>query len=413
MDVIPGFDFGLFSGHLRTAFFTTRRAWSLLKPELCRHVMTEALWVDQKSRMEAVRLAGSHNVISGLIISQVDVTWQRSLGFEDEVSVRLIVAGADYILHAPTNVVMTGLSEPDQWVEDWVMRRSRDPEALAAAENPRCPNCGAPLSVDAGGQCGFCQAVVPGAKADWLASYINRPSVVDTTADEGRPDGGAVAGNRDVDYARAALLGESPPLPTQAEAGASSGLAAIQAHDPAFNIGGLLAEARETFLRLEQVRGDLDLPGLRPYVSDDLWQAEVARAEAARARGRQPVHAFLEVHSIVVADASSGADGDRLSLRVTAESADHVIDTDSGRQISGDNNLLPWTASMVLVRGPGLTSNPLVGIQAHSCPSCGASFNIGEDGRCRGCGKHITGGEFDWILSRIDTPASVEGRPPN
>jgi len=125
------------------------------------------------------------------------------------------------------------------------------------------------------------------------------------------------------------------------------------------------------------------------------------------------VHAFLEVHSIVVADASAGADGDRLSLRVTAESADHVIDTDSGRQISGDNNLLPWTASMVLVRGPGLTSNPLVGMQAHSCPSCGASFNIGEDGRCRGCGKHITGGEFDWILSRIDTPASVEGRPPN
>jgi predicted lipid-binding transport protein (Tim44 family) len=413
-NVVPGFDFGEFSGHLRTAFFTTRRAWSLLRPEICRHVMTEALWVDQKSRMEAVKLAGGSNVISGLIISQVDVMEQRTLGLEDEVSVRLIVAGADYILDAPTNEVMTGSAEPDQWVEEWVLQRSRDPEALAAAENPKCPNCGAPLSVDSEGQCAFCQAVVPGAKADWLASYINRPAVVDTTEQsQGQADGGSVAGAPDPGYARAALLGESPPSPAVAEAAASVGLAAIRAHDPAFNIGGLLAEAREIFLRLEQLRGEADLPGLRPYVDDVLWQAEVARAAAARVGESQQVHAFLEVHSIVVAGADSGADGDRLSVRVMAQSADHVIDTRSGRQVSGNNNLTSWTASMVLLRGPGLTSDPLRGLQAHSCPSCGASFNIGEDGRCRGCGKHVTGGEFDWILSRIETPAASGGTRPS
>lgn len=412
-DVIPGFDFGEFSGHLRTAFFTTRRAWSLLKPEICRHVMTEPLWIDQKARMEAVRLGGGQNVINGLIVSDIEVTGQRSLGLEDEVSVRLIVAGADYILHAPTNQVMSGLSQPDQWVEEWVMRRSRDPEALAAAENPRCPNCGAPLSVDPEGLCTFCQAVVPGAKFDWLANYINRPSVVDTTVQsEGHPDGGAVAGAPDAGYARAALLGESPPAQAQADADASAGLAAIQAHDPAFSISGLLAEARETFLGLEQVRSELDLSGLRPYVGDSLWQAEVARAQAAQAAGRQQVRAFLEVHSIVVAGAQSDADGDRLYLRVTAQSADHLVDTQSGRQISGDNNLSPWTANMVLVRGPGLTSDPLRGLQAHSCPSCGASFNIAEDGRCLGCDNHVTGGEFDWILSRIETPAGSGGSRP-
>jgi ribosomal protein S27AE len=412
-DIIPGFDFGEFSGHLRTAFFTTRRAWSLLKPEICRHVMTEPLWIDQKARMEAVKLGGSHNIISGLIISDIEVTGQRRLGLEDEVSVRLIIAGADYILHSPTNQVMSGLAQPDQWVEEWVMRRSRDPEALATAENPRCPNCGAPLSVDSEGLCTFCQAVVPGAKFDWLASYINRPAVVDTTARaEGRPDGGSVAGAPDAVYARAALLGESPPAPAQADDDASAGLTAIQAHDPAFNIGGLLAEARETFLRREQVRSELDLAGLRPYVGDSLWQAEVARAQTAQAAGRQQVHAFLEVQSIVVAGAHSGADGDRLSLRVTAQSAEHLVDTQSGRQISGDNYLAPWTANMVLARGPGLTSDPLRGLQAHSCPSCGASFNIAEDGRCLACGKHVTGGEFDWILSRIETPTAPVGSRP-
>jgi predicted lipid-binding transport protein (Tim44 family) len=413
-DVIPEFDLDEFSAHLRTAFFTTRRAWSLLKPELCRHVMTEALWVDQKSRMEAVKLEGSQNVVSGLIISQVDVTGQRSLGYEDEVSVRLIVAGEDYILHPSTDQVMIGSAEPDQWVEEWVLRRSRDPEARAAAENPRCPNCGAPLTVDSEGQCAFCQAVVPGAKADWLASYINRPAVVDTTApDEGQGHGGSIPGAPDPGYARAALLGQSPPSPLLADDAASAGLAAIQGHDPAFNIGGILAEARETFLRLEQLRSELDLSGLRPYVADALWEAEVAREEAARADGRQQVHSFLEVHSIVVAGAASDAAGDHLSLRVTAQSADHVLDTQSGRQVAGDNNLSTWTATMFLDRGPGLTSDPLRGLQAHSCPSCGASFNIGQDGRCRGCGQHVTGGEFDWVLSRVETPAASGGPRPS
>ena len=42
----------------------------------------------------------------------------------------------------------------------------------------------------------------------------------------------------------------------------------------------------------------------------------------------------------------------------------------------------------------------------------GLVINIGEDGACRDCRKHVTGGEFDWILSRIETPGASGGSQP-
>ena len=410
-DQIPDFDDEQFSSQVHSAFLTTRRAWSQLMPDVCRHVMTEDLWAQQKSRMEAVRLDGARNVVSGLIISQLDITGRRSLGFDDEVRIRLIVAGIDYIVNVSTNELLTGSRQPDQWVEEWVLTRSRDPEVLAGAANPRCPNCGAPLSIDADGQCAFCQAAVPGAKSDWLASYIDRPAAVDTTGDSAVHGStvGIISGVRDYDTARAAMLGEQPPAPPLVEAEAAAGIAAIQAHDPDFSVGDLLAETREIFLGLEQGRSLMDPSAVRPYVADAVWKAEMARASAARASGRNTVRAFLDIKSIVVARANSDANGDSLSIRVTAESADHVINIATGQLASGGNDLFPWSENLVLVRGPGLRSNPLRGLEAHECPSCGAAAQVADDGVCISCGKHVTGGEFDWIVWEVETPAASGG----
>jgi hypothetical protein len=45
--------------------------------------------------------------------------------------------------------------------------------------------------------------------------------------------------------------------------------------------------------------------------------------------------------------------GDSLSLRVTADSADHVIDVNTGQLVSATNDLFPWTENLILVRGRG------------------------------------------------------------
>src|SRR5258708_13789936 len=85
-DVIPGFDPDEFSSEVRSAFVTTKRAWSLLQPDICRRVMTEDLWAQQKARMQAVQLDGATNVISGLMISQLDIPDRSRTRLPDPVT---------------------------------------------------------------------------------------------------------------------------------------------------------------------------------------------------------------------------------------------------------------------------------------------------------------------------------------
>ena len=406
-DVIPGFDPDEFSSEVRSAFVTTKRAWSLLQPDICRRVMTEDLWAQQKARMQAVQLDGATNVISGLMISQLDIVDRSSTGLEDDVTVRMIVAGTDYILDRATNRLVTGSRYPGQWVEQWVMHRSRDPRVLAEALNPRCPNCGAPISIDEGGHCGFCRAAVPGAKSDWLASSIDHPAAADTTGIAGAIAVGIAGASADVEQARSALTGVPAAAPALAEPLARAGIAAIQAHDPDFSVGDIVAETREIFLGLEGARNLLDPTPVRAYLSDALWAAEVARADAVQATGQKHVRAFLDIRNIVIARANSDAGGDSLSIRVDAVSADHVVDVVTGRLLSGGDGLEPWSENLILVRGLGLASNPLRGGEAHQCPACGAPANVAADGRCASCGRHVTGGEFDWILWSIETPPAA------
>ena len=43
------------------------------------------------------------------------------------------------------------------------------------------------------------------------------------------------------------------------------------------------------------------------------------------------------------------------------------------------------------------------------CPSCGAPMQLTMAGNCEHCGTHLTLGEFDWVLSKIEQDESYRG----
>ena len=47
--------------------------------------------------------------------------------------------------------------------------------------------------------------------------------------------------------------------------------------------------------------------------------------------------------------------------------------------------------------------------QAFPCPSCGAPLDLTMAGNCERCGIHLTLGEFDWVLSKIEQDESYSG----
>ena len=280
------------------------------------------------------------------------------------------------------------------------MERSRDAELLAASRAATCPVCGSPLSLDSDGLCEFCHAVVPGAKADWLVVEMSHPAADSDVSD---PEA-AEAARRSVMGATAEQAQSSPwtghgPAPLPIDPAAKAGLPAIQAHDPAFAAGDFLARAREAFICINQARNEIAPRTIRAMVSDTFYATEVARAAASSSSGRNEVEAFLEVQSAELVNAESGGDRDRIVAGIRVTSARHMIDIDAGAMVGGDNTVRQWRSDLTFERDSNLVTDPMKGTGASVCQKCGEPGQVGDDGVCRACGEHVTGGEWDWVVA--------------
>ena len=61
----------------------------------------------------------------------------------------------------------------------------------------------------------------------------------------------------------------------------------------------------------------------------------------------------------------------------------------------------PYSEYWTLMRGHGAKGPSSA---SKSCPKCGAPLNVTMAGECSHCRAHVTSGEFDWVLSRIEQP---------
>jgi predicted amidophosphoribosyltransferase len=50
---------------------------------------------------------------------------------------------------------------------------------------------------------------------------------------------------------------------------------------------------------------------------------------------------------------------------------------------------------VIVVRSAGKQASAI-------CNNCGAPLQIDEAGACGHCGAHVTSGELDWVLSKIE-----------
>jgi ribosomal protein L37AE/L43A len=61
-----------------------------------------------------------------------------------------------------------------RWSEYWTFIRNRNAKAQHARTELSCPNCGAPLKVNATGICQFCGGKVTSGEFDWVLSKIEQ-----------------------------------------------------------------------------------------------------------------------------------------------------------------------------------------------------------------------------------------------
>lgn len=279
-------------------------------------------------------------------------------------------------------------------VESWLFGRdatvtSKPPGATRAFP---CPNCGAPWQASQTGTqvCASCGQVVDNGRFDWVVEQIalvssdERPPTLTTDVPERGTD-----------------------LPTYRDPDVDTAWAQLTADDPEVTDDALDARLAMIYSRLNAAWSSNDLRPVRGLVSDGLYDYLAYWVEAYREQGLRNVLTDMRITRTVLARLTRDRYYDALTIRLWATGKDYVIRTQTGAVVRGARHReRPYSEYWTLIRSRGRKGAPRTD---PACSNCGAPLHITQSGECEHCGAHLTAGEFDWVISKIEQDDTYRG----
>lgn len=228
----------------------------------------------------------------------------------------------------------------------------------------------------------------PDAPSSWGGSWDDsRPIGVPAGVPVGTPGGTPGAGY------------PSPPPPMQSVA---AGLAAIRAHDPAFDETRFINLAQREFFVVQEAWSECKPELSRRVMADTLWDQHRTQIAGYVERHQRNMLDDLAVASATIIDAGSDGPKDHIMLRFHAASADYDVDTTTGKVVRGNRDVREWYENWLFERSSSAVTRADGGTMAQRCPNCGAPLDLDLSGACSYCKAPIMSGDYDWVLARID-----------
>lgn len=183
----------------------------------------------------------------------------------------------------------------------------------------------------------------------------------------------------------------------------AAGIAAIEAHDPDFNIETFKSSVERSFFVVEEAWSELKPDMSRRVMADGLWQQHRAQIEGYQHNGTRNVLDGLAIGRVDVLSASSDAQFDTITVRILAACADYDVEVASGKVVRGNkHDMENWQEDWVFQRSSKATTKTDGGTMQQKCPNCGAPLDLDISGVCKYCRAPVMSGDYDWVLSRID-----------
>lgn len=277
--------------------------------------------------------------------------------------------------------------------ERWVVERA----ASARSKPPtdlhtfNCPSCGAPWAASGDEQCRHCGRQVGQGKYDWTVMHVQLlgqdtrpPALTSEVAEQGT--GAPTVWDPRTRALHEMLISEDPG-------------AAPQLIEQRF---------RKIYEALNRGWSALDLRGVRPFVSDSLYSYLEYWILAYRREGLRNVLEGMKVSRVEFVKLTRDKYYDAITLRFWASGKDYTIRTADGTRVSGSKSReRAYSEYWTLIRGAKVRGAPRA---AEACPNCGAPLDrVSMAGSCEYCGAHMTRGEFDWVLSKIEQDEAYSG----
>jgi hypothetical protein len=253
-----------------------------------------------------------------------------------------------------------------------------------------CPNCGAPFESGDSSRCEYCNEVVNNGRFDWLVTH----SVVGEIKKKGPLLTGTVQ-ERGTD------------LPTYTQQGVDQLWVHLQHDDPAITDETFANRLNLIFHELNTAWGGMDLATARPFVSDGMFDYLQYWIYAYQQQGLRNVNENAEMFHWTYAKIVRDKYFDSVTVRIWGKGSDYTMEQESGKVVGGSKKKVrEYTEYWTLIRSAGRRG----AVRSDKfCPNCGAEMKINMAGACEYCHAHVTAGEFDWVLSKIEQDDSYRG----
>lgn len=169
----PAFDVGAFVGRVHLVFGALQTAWSGRDLSAVRGYVGDNLFEGLSAQLDQQAAAGVRNLTERTRVLRVDLANVLSDRWYDAITVRVFATGLDYTLDARGSVIAGSKTRERPYTEYWTFLRARG-KSGASRTDPVCPNCGAPLKVNAAGHCDYCRAKITTGEFDWVLSRIEQ-----------------------------------------------------------------------------------------------------------------------------------------------------------------------------------------------------------------------------------------------
>jgi uncharacterized Zn finger protein (UPF0148 family) len=277
-------------------------------------------------------------------------------------------------------------------VESWLFGRdaTRTSKPPDAARGFPCPNCGAPWQSTATGtqRCASCDQIVDNGRFDWVVEQISLASL-----DERPPTLTTEVRERGTD------------LPTYRAPNVQDRFEELQLADPEVDQHVLQQRLELIFHSMTDAWSKNELAPIRGLVSDGLFDYLSYWVDAYKRQGLRNALVDARITRTELAKVTRDRWYDAVTFRIWATGKDYVLHGNTVVRGSKHRDR-PYSEYWTLMRsssrkGPTRTDG--------TCGNCGAPLVVSMAGACNYCGAHVTRGEFDWVLSKIEQDDSYRG----
>ena len=279
-------------------------------------------------------------------------------------------------------------------IETWTFKRAanRHSKPPGAAHTFPCPNCGAPWQAAAMGTqvCASCGQAVDNGRFDWVVDRVD----VDTN-DERPPTVTEEVPERGTDD------------PTEEAPDLADRMGELSTDDPNVTQASLEARLGAIYAALNAAWSNNELGPARPFVSDALYDYLQYWVDTYKRQTLRNQLTNMRITNTALAKVERDKYYDAVTIRLWGTGLDYVINTDTGSVVRGSKHVeRAYSEYWTIIRSAGKQGKPQT---TATCNNCGAPLHITMAGDCEHCGAHVTAGEFDWVLSKIEQDDTYMG----